>query len=101
MTDEVKKLMEEATAILEVPFKPPLGKGALIKVRGSVSARIKFYSEMTQRGLIIAGGVESAVALLRAIDNYLRIAERPPHPDPEPEEWWRAVLDDVQARRDE
>jgi len=56
---------------------------------------------MTQRGLIIAGGVESAVALLRAIDNYLRIAERPPHPDPEPEEWWRAVLDDVQARRDE
>ena len=89
------------SSALEVPFEPPLGKGALIKMRAQVSARIKFYSEMTQRGLTIAGGVESAVALLRAIDNYLRIAERPPHPDPEPEEWWRAVLDDAQARRDE
>ena len=101
MTDEVKKLMEEATAVLEVPFEPPLGKGALIKVRGSVSARIKFYRTMAERGLPITGGIESGAALVQAIDNYLQVAERPPHPDPEPEEWWRAVLDDAQARRDE
>jgi hypothetical protein len=100
MTDEVKKLMEEATAVLEVPFEPPLGKGALIKVRGSVSARIKFYGEMTQRGLTIAGGVESAVALLRAIDNYLRVAKRPPQPDPSPEEWWASVLDQANERNE-
>ena len=99
MTDEVKKLMEEATAVLEVPFEPPLGKGALIKVRGSVSARIKFYSEMTQRGLIIAGGVESAVALLRAIDNYVRVVTaKQTDPEPSPEEWWASVLEEASKR---
>ena len=91
MTDEVKKLMEEATEALDVPFEPPLG----------MSTRIKFYRTMAERGLPITGGIESGAALVQAIDNYLQVAERPPHPDPEPEEWWRAVLDDVQARRDE
>jgi hypothetical protein len=88
------------SSALEVPFEPPLGKGALIKMRAQVSARIKFYSEMTQRGLNIAGGVESAVTLLRAIDNYLRVAERPPQPDPPPEEWWASVLDQANERNE-
>ena len=55
---------------------------------------------MTQRGLNIAGGVESAVTLLRAIDNYLRVAERPPQPDPSPEEWWASVLDQANERNE-
>jgi hypothetical protein len=98
MDDEVKKLLQEANAVLDVPFEPsPLGKGALLKVRGQVQARIRFYEEMATRGLHVPGGIESGSALLRVIDNYLRVAERP-EPDPSPEEWWRAVMNEARDR---
>jgi hypothetical protein len=95
--DEVKKLLQEATEALDVPFEPPLGKGALMKVRAQVSTRIKFYRAMAERGLPIAGGIESGAALVRAIDNYLQVATARTEPDPSPEEWWASVLDQAQS----
>jgi hypothetical protein len=97
MDDEVKKLLQEANAVLDVPFEPPLGKGPLLEVRGQVQVRIKFYREMAERGLHVPGGIESGSALLRAIDNYLRVAEKP-EPDPSPNQWWVSVLEEAQAR---
>jgi hypothetical protein len=97
MDDEVKKLLQEANEVLDVPFEPPPGKGALLKVRGQVQARIRFYEEMAARDLRIHGGIESGDALLRAIDNYLWVAEKP-EPDRSPNEWWVSVLEEAQAR---
>jgi hypothetical protein len=101
MTDEVKKLMEQATAERTVPFEPALHKRDLMRVRAHVSERIAFYNNMAAQGFPIFGGVESCTILARAIDNYLRVATTRQEPDPSPDEWWGSVLGDAQRRSDE
>jgi|SRR6516164_3942198 len=102
MTDEVKKLLEQANEVKAVPFEPPLNKAALMKVRSQVSARIKFYKEMSEQGFPIhVDAVASADALVQAIDIYLWIATAKIEPEPSPEEWWASVLDEAKKRRNE
>jgi len=100
MTDEVKKLMEQATEAAEVPFEPPLlGKTYLAKMRRDVLAQTRFFREMDARGLRISGGEAVCANLLRAIDNYVRVVTaKQTDPEPSPEEWWASVLEEASKR---